>query len=159
EPALLAGEISALRAEDCLTTAGEFGVYIAHASRIPRALQEIGRLRELTFRAAGEGTGKSVALYRFDAHDLHLFAWNARKGDVVGAYRLVGTDRTSDLYTAPLFRYNDTFLETLGPALELGRSFVRSEYQRGFAPLLALWRGIGAYLARNPRYRVLFGPV
>jgi putative hemolysin len=47
----------------------------------------------------------------------------------------------------------------MGPALELGRSFVRPEYQKGFAPLLALWKGIGAYIARNPRYKVLFGPV
>src|SRR5262249_52967419 len=88
EPALLAGEISALSADDRLTNAGEFEVYIAPANRIPRVLQEIGRLREVTFRAAGEGTGKSVDLDRFDANYLHLFAWNPQKDEVVGAYRL-----------------------------------------------------------------------
>jgi putative hemolysin len=64
-----------------------------------------------------------------------------------------------ELYTATLFRYGKPFLDRIGPALELGRSFVRQEYQKGFAPLLLLWKGIGAFVARNPQYRVLFGPV
>ena len=63
------------------------------------------------------------------------------------------------LYTASLFQYGDEFLDRLGPALELGRSFVRLEYQKAFQPLLLLWKGIGKYVARNPQYRVLFGPV
>jgi putative hemolysin len=58
-----------------------------------------------------------------------------------------------------LFRYDDRFLRRLGPALELGRSFVRREYQKGFAPLLLLWKGIGAFVAAHPQYKVLFGPV
>ena len=95
----------------------------------------------------------------FDERYLHLFVWNAAKQEIVGAYRLAGTDVTRDLYTATLFKYTGDFLDKLGPALELGRSFVRPEYQRGFAPLLALWKGIGAYVARNPRYKTLFGPV
>ena len=63
------------------------------------------------------------------------------------------------MYTATLFRYGDAFLDRLGPALELGRSFVRQEYQKSFAPLLLLWKGIGAFIARNPKYKILFGPV
>ncbi len=63
------------------------------------------------------------------------------------------------LYTATLFDYPDALLERMGPALELGRSFIRPEYQTGFAPLLLLWRAIGRYVAENPRYKVLFGPV
>ena len=63
------------------------------------------------------------------------------------------------LYTATLFQYGGAFLDRLGPALELGRSFVRQEYQKGFAPLLLLWKGIGAYVGRNPQYKILFGPV
>jgi putative hemolysin len=63
------------------------------------------------------------------------------------------------LYTASLFQYGPEFLERMGRAIELGRSFVRAEYQRGFQPLLLLWNGIGAFVSRNPRYRVLFGPV
>jgi putative hemolysin len=107
----------------------------------------------------GEGTGKPTDIDGFDAHYLHLFVWNAAKREIVGAYRLAGTDVTRDLYTATLFQYTGDFLDKLGPALELGRSFVRPEYQKGFAPLLALWKGIGAYVARNPRYKMLFGAV
>src|SRR5204862_7069451 len=87
------------------------------------------------------------------------------KQELVGAYRLARTDLVRrqfgvrGLYTATLFRYSDPFLDRIGPALELGRSFVRQEYQRGFAPLLLLWKGIGAFIARNPQYKILFGPV
>src|SRR5205085_5394174 len=97
----------------------------------------------------------------FDREYLHLFVWNVRRQEVVGAYRLAGTDRprSRGLYTATLFHYGQEFLDRIGPALELGRSFVRQEYQRGFAPLLLLWKGIGAYVARRPQYKILFGPV
>jgi putative hemolysin len=158
-PGVLASEVAALTMEQRLFQAGDLVVYVTPAHAIPAVLEEIGRLRELTFRAVGEGTGKSTDVDRFDAHYLHLFIWNAAKQEIVGAYRLAGTDVTRDLYTATLFKYTDDFLDKLGPALELGRSFVRPEYQRGFAPLLALWKGIGAYVARNPRYKTLFGPV
>lgn len=159
DPEILSSEVAVLPEECLLSQTGDLQVYVAPASAIPRILVEIGRLREMTFRAAGEGTGKAADLDRFDSSYLHLFVWSAAKREVVGAYRLAGTDGTSDLYTARLFKYSDDFLRKLGSSLELGRSFVRPEYQRGFAPLLALWRGIGAYVARNPRYKTLFGPV
>jgi putative hemolysin len=85
--------------------------------------------------------------------------WNAAKQELVGAYRIQTTDAAPNLYTHTLFQYGQRFLERLGPALELGRSFVRPEYQRGFAPLLLLWKGIGKLVAREPRYKTLFGPV
>jgi hypothetical protein len=128
-------------------------------------LREIGRLREITFRAAGEGTGKREDLDEFDESYLHLFVWHADRREVVGAYRIgevEGLRRmfgTNGLYTATLFHFGDAFLDRLGPAIELGRSFVRPEYQRTFAPLLLLWKGIGQYVARHPQYKVLFGPV
>ncbi len=156
---ILVSEVAALGREQRLFQSGDLEVYVTPAHAIPAVLEEIGRLRELTFRAVGEGTGKSTDVDGFDARYLHLFVWNAAKQEIVGAYRLAGTDVTDDLYTATLFKYTGDFLDKLGPALELGRSFVRPEYQRGFAPLLALWKGIGAYVARNPRYKTLFGPV
>lgn len=152
----LADEIAALAP---LTRSGDLEVYVASARQIPRTLREIGRLREITFRAAGEGTGGEIDLDRFDECYRHLFVWNAGREEIVGAYRLAGTDETRDLYTKTLFRYDDRLLDRFGPALELGRSFVRAEYQKGFAPLLLLWKGIGEYVGRHPRYRVLFGPV
>jgi putative hemolysin len=155
----MAGEIAALAPVRRLAGNAEFSTYLAQADEIPSTLEEIGRLREIAFRAAGEGTGRAVDRDEFDRHYLHLFLWNEKKQEVVGAYRLAATDRAGHLYTATLFRYGREFLESMGPALELGRSFVRVEYQRGFQPLLLLWKGIGAYVARNPQYRVLFGPV
>ena len=155
----MAEEIGALNPARRLAGNAGFSTYLAKAAEIPSTLEEIGRLREIAFRAAGEGTGRVVDLDEFDRHYFHLFVWNEKKQEVVGAYRLAATDRTSRLYTATLFQYGREFLDRLGPALELGRSFVRVEYQRSFQPLLLLWKGIGAYVARNPRYRVLFGPV
>ncbi len=161
----MAKELEALPMESQLVASGELATYIARAQEIPTVLKEIGRLREITFRAASEGTGNDIDLDAFDPYYLHLFVWNRRKREIAGAYRLAGTDAvrgrfgSQGLYTASLFAYGDEFLDRMGPALELGRSFVRLEYQKGFAPLLLLWKGIGKYVAQNPRYKVLFGPV
>src|SRR5205814_7181984 len=101
---------------------GDLEVYLAPAINIPTVLHELGRLREITFRAAGEGTGKAIDLDEFDTHYLHLFVWNARKQEVVGAYRLARTDivrrraGVRGLYTATLFQYGEAFLDRLGPA-------------------------------------------
>ena len=155
---VLVGEIEALTPLD---RSGDLEVYLAAATEIPNTLIEIARLREVTFRAAGEGTGKLLDLDRFDRHYLHLFVWHSRRHEIVGAYRLAPTDsaRRHGLHTETLFQYREDFLDRLGPAVELGRSFVRAEYQKAFAPLLLLWKGIGAFLRRNPRYTILFGPV
>jgi putative hemolysin len=143
----------------------DFAVYIARAQQIPSILREIGRLREVTFRAAGEGTGKALDLDRHDPHYLHLFVWHREKNEVVGAYRLgdvpalLARFGRKGLYTESVFKFNLGFFDRLGPALELGRSFVRQEYQRQFAPLLLLWKGIGAWVARHPEYSKLIGAV
>jgi putative hemolysin len=158
-PEVMAAEVAALTPANRLVGSGEYSTYIAEAAQIPGVLHEVGRLREITFRAAGEGTGRALDLDEFDETYLHLFVWNEKTQEVIGAYRMGGTDRVPHLYTATLFHYGSEFLSRISPALELGRSFVRSEYQRGFQPLLLLWKGIGAYVARNPRYRVLFGPL
>jgi putative hemolysin len=162
---LLAKDISALPPGARLIESGGLVVYCAESSRLPNVLREIGRLRELSFRSVGEGTGKSADLDRFDEHYEHLFVWNEETREVVGAYRIGRTDRirrthgVEGLYTRTLFRYDERLLDRMGPALELGRSFVRAEYQRSFSALLLLWRGIGRLLATAPHYRALFGPV
>jgi putative hemolysin len=164
-PAALRAEVDALPASQQLVAGGQFRVYCARASQIPSVLREIGRLRELTFRAVGEGTGRCVDLDQFDAHYLHLFVWDARAPAIVGAYRLglidkiLGRYGRRGLYTHSLFRYRARMLDRLKPGMELGRSFVRPEYQRGFAPLLLLWRGIGRFVGRAPQYAVLLGAV
>src|SRR5882762_1870711 len=163
--ALLKAEIECLPAEQRLVASGNFSVQYARAAQIPWCLQEIGRLRELTFRAAGEGTGKASDIDLFDAYYLHLFVWDTQAEMIVGAYRMGLTDEIlarygkRGLYTQSLFRYGPRLLETINPGIELGRSFVRAEYQRSFSALLLLWRGIGRFLLRSPHYAVLFGPV
>ena len=143
----VAAEIAALPGKCLLNRSGDLEVYLSRALHIPKVLWEIGRLREATFRAVGEGTGKPLDLDEFDSHYLHLFVWNARRQELVGAYRLARTDvvrrhfGVPGLYTATLFRYADPFLDRMGPALELGRSFVRQEYQKGFRTAAAFVEG------------------
>lgn len=161
----VAREIEALPERQCLLTSGEFQVCYARAEQIPTLLQEIGRLREITFRANGEGTGREIDLDSYDEYYVHLFVWNREERDLVGAYRLGHIDKIlahqglEGLYTTHLFGYRRELFDRLGPALELGRSFVQPKYQRKYASLLLLWKGIGHYVAQNPRYKMLLGAV
>lgn len=158
-------DIEQLPADRCLAQGGRLKVYIASADEVPSIMREIGRLREITFREAGEGTGNETDIDRYDRYYKHLFVWNAESREVVGAYRLGLADEIKraygkkGLYTQSLFKYRGKLLKAINPAIELGRSFVRLEYQRSFSPLMLLWKGIGVFVAQNPRYSVLFGPV
>lgn len=155
----LRDEIGSLAPDRKLVESDGLTAYLASAAEIPQTLTEISRLREITFRAAGEGTGRACDRDAFDDEYQHLFLWNEAKAEIAGAYRLARTAAVRDLYTATLFSYDPSFLDQMGPAIELGRSFVRLEYQRSFAPLLLLWKGIGQFVARHPECKVLFGPV
>ena len=161
----LAGELQTLPADRCLAENSEFAVYLGTASEIPQLLREVGRLREITFRGAGEGTGKSRDLDPFDDYYSHILLWHKAKRELVGAYRagktaeILAERGVSGLYTSTLFRYDERIFQKLGPALELGRSFVRPEYQRQYAPLLLLWKGIARMVVRQPEIPVLFGAV
>ncbi len=165
DPEFLQKEIDLLPQKNLLLCSGEFQVFFARSKRIPLLLQEIGRLREITFREAGEGTGKALDLDTFDLYYQHLWIWNKTTKELVGAYRIGQTDKIlpflgkKGLYTASLFHYRKKLLQELNPGLEMGRSFVRKEYQRQFQPLLLLWKGIAHYVSKKPRYRYLFGPV
>jgi putative hemolysin len=162
---ILQQEIEQLPADRCLVQNGEFAVYHGTARELPHILHEVGRLRELTFRQVGEGTGKSLDLDRFDDHYWHLILWHRAKRELVGAYRAGSTAEIlaqhglNGLYTTTLFRFDERLFQKLGPALELGRSFVRPEYQRQYAPLLLLWKGIASLVAKHPEIPVLFGAV
>jgi len=163
--ALLTEEVNGLPAEQILVRSGAYLSCLATAEQIPHVLYEIGRLRELTFRAVGEGTGTEIDLDWFDAHYLHWFLWNAKENEVVGAYRLGPTDVVfpeygmEGLYTSTLFTYRMELFARIHPVLELGRSFVRPEYQKTYSALLLLWKGIGQFVVNNPRYKILFGAV
>ena len=162
----LASELRSLPPEAHLCAVDAYDIYAAQGRDIPITLREIGRLREITFRAAGEGTGRDLDTDDFDDAYHQIILWHRDKREIVGCYRLALSDVITEtagltaLYTRTLFRFDERFLGHLpGAAVELGRSFVRPEYQRAFAPLLLLWRGVLAFLAKHPRYTVLFGPV
>jgi putative hemolysin len=158
-------EIENLPPSQCLMASGELEVFHARAAQIPRTLQEIGRLREISFRAAGEGSGKPRDLDEFDSTYIQLFVWNRNAGELVGGYRLGPTDEIlpasglRGLYTSTLFDFAPGFQRRIACALEMGRTFVRPEYQRSLGALPLLWKGIGRFILRNPRYRILFGAV
>ena len=161
----LALEVKQLGPEQKLATSANIGVYLARSEQIPHALREIGRLREITFREVGEGTGKAIDIDLHDRFYLHLFLWDRDKNRIAGAYRLGLSDQIirqhgkKGLYTQTLFKLHTRFLQSLSPAIELGRSFICREYQKTIMPLLLLWKGIGAFIVRNPQYSTLFGPV
>jgi putative hemolysin len=162
---LLAAEVGALDKNSRLVTHKHLTVFVAGSERIPHLLREIGRLREITFREVGEGTGKSMDADIFDSYYHHLVLWNAERAEVVGAYRMGDTRDIlnrfgrNGLYTHSLFRFKNGLFRNLAASLELGRSFICSEYQRQPNCLALLWKGIGAYVVRHPEYRILFGPV
>jgi putative hemolysin len=165
DPSLAAQEVNGLPPGQKLLTGPEFSVYYARSSQIPMTLREIGRLREETFRPIGEGTGNAIDLDRFDNIYTHLFVWHSERSELVGAYRLGPTVEIlprhgkKGLYTYTLFNYRSRLLDKIGPALELGRTFIRGSYQRDYSPLLLLWKGIGRYIALHPYYKTLFGAV
>jgi putative hemolysin len=159
-------EVTALRERGArLVHLGGFGVYAAHSHDIPATLQEIGRLREETFRAVGEGTGQEIDLDRFDRYYEHLFLWDEEQGRIAGAYRLGRADLIlreygpAGLYTSTLFKFEKPFLASLRNAVEMGRSFIIKDYQRNLSSLPLLWRGIAQWMMRNDGYTKLFGPV
>ena len=164
-PSGVSVEVAALPPECELTGNSDFTVYLSNAAAIPRTLQEIGRCREVAFRDAGEGTGEDMDLDRFDGDYLHMFLWHKTGRRVAGAYRLVFTadvlprSGVSGLYTSTLFKFDPQFFHRIGPALELGRSFIMPSYQKSYAPLLLLWKGITAVVQRRPETPVLFGAV
>ena len=162
---LVAREVASLGPERLLAGGSEFQVLLASASEIPNVLREIGRARELTYREIGEGSGNSLDLDSFDEYYEHIFLWHQGDARVAGAYRLAATADVlpargiKGFYTSSLFHYEPAFFERIGPALELGRSFVCAGYQKHYAPLLLLWKGIARYVERRPECAVLFGAV
>lgn len=127
-------------------------------------LRELGRLREIAFRAVEEGSGKRRDTDCYDDDYLHLILWDDEDLEIVGAYRFMPTASQVErrglegLYSYSLFHYDDKMQDVLEHGIELGRSFIQPRYW-GRRGLDYLWSGIGAYLARYPHYRYLFGPV
>jgi len=139
-------------------------IFLVEYEKSKDIIREIARLRELTFRKVGEGTGTKKDSDKFDKYYKHIVLWDDNQLEIVGSYRLadgksVLTKFNSDgFYTSTLFKFNESFVPLLFSAVELGRSFVQSKYWNSLA-LDYLWQGIGKYLSVNPHIRYLFGPV
>ncbi|PAR35994.1 lysophospholipid acyltransferase family protein [Vibrio metoecus] len=158
-------DIAQLPYGDHMLRHSQFDVYCTTAENIPSLMHEIGRVREINFRAVGEGTGCALDIDRFDRDYLHLFIWDREQNQLVGAYRLglvdqlMQTKGIDGLYSSTLFHYDQRFLAKMDSAIEMGRSVIDSQYQKSMAALLLLWKGIGTYIQRHPQYTHLFGPV
>jgi len=139
-------------------------IYLLNKRNCPAMMREIGRLREISFRAVGEGSGKARDIDRYDNYYQQIILWDPNNSEVIGGYRIgSGQDiikhRGADkLYINTLFDIQSNMVEKLQQGIELGRSFIQPKYW-GKRNLDHLWMGIGAYLYANPQIRYLFGPV
>ncbi|MGI8989342.1 MAG: lysophospholipid acyltransferase family protein [Bryobacteraceae bacterium] len=162
----LQAEISRLQNPESLVVENDcYAVLRSQGEAIPAVIEEIGRLRERTFRAAGEGTGKPSDIDRFDPYYQHLILWDKRRREIAGSYRFAWTEDVlalhgiPGLYTSTLFRYSPEFFKRIGPAVEVGRSFIVPDRQKEYAPLLLLWQGLARSVAKRPLAPILFGAV
>ena len=140
-------------------------MYLYRTAQQTPLLLELGRLREIAFRAVGEGSGTACDTDQYDYYYDHLILWDPLQQEIVGAYRMLRTGEhiqtghpLCSLYTASLFDYQPAMQDLIPQGLELGRSFVQPKYWGNYS-LDYLWQGIGAYLRYYPHLRYLFGPV
>jgi putative hemolysin len=165
EVEVLKKELDGLSKSCLIHTQKNYDLYIASAEEIPNILNEIGRLREITFRDIGEGSNRKIDVDEFDLYYHHLFLWDREASKIVGAYRM-GRGKEifaqygkKGFYVNSLFKFSEEFEPILKETIELGRSFISKEYQNKPFPLFILWKGILYFLFTNPEYRYLIGPV
>jgi len=165
EKEVLIAEVKNIRNSCELFTAKNFTVLFAPTSSIPNLIKEIGRLREVTFRAVGEGTNRATDIDEYDYYYHHLIIWDDDAAALVGAYRIgkgkeiIRQYGIKGFYINSLFRIRKSFEPFLTVSLELGRSFIVREYQKKAMPLFLLWKGLLTLLLQDTGYRYLIGPV
>lgn len=159
-------EIEALRINDKrLLVSNNYEVFLAPAVQIPNILQEIGRLREVTFREVGEGTNNATDLDKFDSYYHHMFLWDTTSQKIAGAYRMgMGSEIFSrfgidGFYLQDLFRFEPELYPMMSKSIEMGRAFIIKEYQQRPMPLFLLWKGIVHTTLRHPEHKFLIGGV
>ena len=159
-------EVEQLKQDDCkLLTSKNYDVYLTKGDTAPNILNEIGRLREITFRAVGEGTNEATDLDDFDTYYHHMFLWDNVAKRIAGAYRMglgaqifkrFGID---GFYLQDLFRFEPELYKMMSESLELGRAFIIKEYQQKPMPLFLMWKGIVHTTLRYPEHKYLIGGV
>jgi putative hemolysin len=159
-------EVNKIRDADCrLLQSKNYEVFFTKAEKIPNILHEIGRLREITFREVGEGTNESIDLDKYDQYYHHMFLWDDETKQVAGAYRMgLGSEifpkyGMAGFYLNDLFRFESELHEMMQNSIEMGRAFIRKEYQQKPMPLFLLWRGIIHTTLRFPEHKFLLGGV
>ena len=163
---LIEKEIDILRTNDRrLLSSKNYEVYLAAATEMPNTLQEIGRLREITFRAIGEGTNEAIDLDKFDQYYHHMFLWDNEAKCLAGAYRMgLGSQifkayGIDGFYLQDLFRFEPELYDMISKSIEMGRAFIIKEYQQKPMPLFLLWKGIVHTTLRFPEHKYLIGGV
>ncbi len=162
---VVVNEIEKIKENYFLFNQGKYSVFCAPAMAIPHILNELGRLREITFREVGEGTNHSIDLDEYDLYYHQMIIWDEENKKIVGSYRL-GKGKeiyeqygVKGFYLESLFKIKKGFFPILRESIELGRSFIVKDYQREPMSLFLLWKGILFFLLKNPDYRYLLGPV
>jgi putative hemolysin len=162
---ILAEEVNKVKSEFELFSTKNYSVICAPTVAIPNVFNEIGRLREVTFREVGEGTNNSTDIDEYDFYYYHLIIWDNDEKKIVGAYRIgkgkeiLALYGIKGFYINSLFRLKHKFAPVMAESIELGRSFITKDYQRKVIPLFLLWKGIMVFLLKNSDYRFLIGPV
>ena len=163
---LLQKEIEQLRAaQKMLLNHRHFQVFLAQETEMPYLLLEIGRQREVTFRAVGEGTNKALDLDVFDSYYNHLFLWDDHEKTIVGAYRMglgasiYASYGIQGFYLADLFRFEPEMHQMMSQTIEMGRAYISQEYQQKPMPLFLLWKGIIHTTLMYPNHKYLMGGV
>ncbi|MFM8241649.1 MAG: GNAT family N-acetyltransferase [Crocinitomicaceae bacterium] len=157
------------------TRKGDNEIYIVNQHNAPNTLREIGRLREITFRASGGGTGEELDLDEYDLREIcyqQLIVWSPEDEEIIGGYRYIkckdAIDSTEEIHlsTAHYFKFSSDFIDNyLSKTIELGRSWVQPDYQptvnpkKGLYALDNIWDGLGALVKFNPEIRYFFGKV
>jgi putative hemolysin len=148
-----------------LLSSKNYEVFLAKKEVIPHIVAELGRLREITFRAIGEGTNNATDLDKFDEYYYHLFLWDNEAKKVAGAYRMgLGNEiyarhGIDGFYLQELFRFEPELHKMMSQSIEMGRAFIIKEYQQKPMPLFLLWKGIVHCTLRFPEHKYLIGGV
>ncbi len=163
---VIQGEIEKLREKECrLLQSKNYEVFLAQEQDMPFILKEIGRQREVTFRAIGEGTNNAIDLDKFDSYYHHLFLWDDQDKAIVGAYRMgLGAQifkahGIDGFYLQDLFRFEPELFRMMSKSIEMGRAYIVKAYQQKPMPLFLLWKGIVHTTLRYPEHKYLIGGV
>ncbi len=164
--AQILAEIETLKKGDFrLLQSKNYEVFLVQSNKIPSILHEIGRLREITFREVGEGTNEAIDLDKYDQYYHHMFLWDDEAKEIAGAYRMgLGEEiykkhGIEGFYLHELFRFEPELFDMMRKTIEMGRAFIKKEYQQKPMPLFLLWKGIVHTTLRYPEHKFLMGGV